>query len=492
MLFVSFVRSLSLCVKPNVQMLYFLALLAGIALAFSQPPSRRHWLQLVAFVPLLWALSQSHSLLVSIALGAIFGVSYAAITLWMLKLPLLVSGALVLSQTLTWLLFGAFCFRIQTLQPVWNALATGAGATFLVWLETQLVPLWGSAQSFARGWSHAPRLVQWVCYTGAIGVVFVVVGLQSLGVAASRALVSQPTTAQLLTTQLTTAQLTTAQSTTANSPATLLLTLICLLLGLWAISELLWSQVSARTMRVSTIGWAGAQFDDISLEKLEPHIRAATSRGARVIVTPEAAFRVSNRDVWRAQIGALAARYRVWLALGYFDSQRNINCIDWVAPDGTVHARYLKTHLVPVYETYNRGSGARAELEIDEIKVGGVICQDDNFSDIARGYGRDGVQLMTIPTNDWRNVQHFHLTSTLWRALEMRTAIARATSDGVSVLVSARGEVVARADHFDIGFETLIAELPLGSGRATIYAKWGDWFPLSCGVAALVATLWKL
>lgn len=457
-------------------MLYFLALLSGILLAFSQPPSRRHWLQLIAFAPLLWALSQSPSLLASVALGALFGASYAAITLWMLKLPLLVSGALVVSQMLTWIIFGAFCFRIQALPPIWCALATGAGATFLVWLETQLVPLWGSAQSFARGWSHAPRMVQWVCFTGAIGVVFALVCLQALAVAALRAATTQLPSAPLLSTQL-------------SAPLT---TFICLLLGLWAISELFWRQVAPQTMRVATIGWAGMGFDDISLAKLEPHIQAATAQGAQIIITPEAAFRVANRQLWRAQIGALAAKYHVWLALGYFDNQRNINCIDWVAPDATVRARYLKTHLVPVYETYTRGSGARAELEIDGIKVGGVICQDDNFSDIARGYGRDGVQLMTIPTNDWHGVQFFHLTSTLWRALEMRYGIARATSDGVSALISARGEVLERADHFDVGLQTLICDVPLGTGRPTFYAKWGDWFPLTCGVAALIATLWKL
>ncbi len=460
-------------------MLYLLALLSGGVLAFSQPPSRRHWLQLVAFLPLLWALSQSPSLLVSIALGAIFGASYAAITLWMLKLPPIVSGILIFSQTLTWLIFGAFCWRVQSLPPVWNALSLGAGATFLVWLETQLVPLWGSAQSFARGWSHAPRMVQWVCYTGAFGVVFVLVSLQALALATLQSSVS-PQSASAFP----------IWTTLASFPACT--TLVGLLLGLWAANEHLWRQQSERKMLVATIGWAGAQFDDFSLEKMEPHIAAAARDGAQIIVTPEAAFRVADRRVWRAQIGAIAARHRVWLALGYFDNERNINCIDWVAPDGTVRARYLKTHLVPVYETYTRGSGARAELEIDDVRVGGVICQDDNFSDIARGYGRDGAQLMTIPTNDWRGVQHFHLTSTLWRALEMRYPIARATSDGISVLTSARGEVLQRAAHFEEGFATLIADLPLGSGRPTLYARWGDWFAWACGVAALIATLWKL
>ena len=436
----------------------FLSILSGLTLAVSQPPSRRHWLQLVAFLPLLWSLDQSQSLAASALLGALFGASYAVTTLLALKLPSLVSAVLVVSQTLTWIIFGAFCYRIQNLPPLWSALATGAGATFLVWLETQLLPLWGSAQSFVRGWSHAPRMVQWVCFTGAIGVVFVLVALQGLAIGALK------------------------------TPM-LWLTLIILLLTLGIVSEWLWRRPFSQSMRVATMGWASAQFDDIALAKIEPQIEALARDGAQLIVTPEAAFRVGDRAQWRREIGVLAARYEVWLALGYFDNERNINCIDWVAPDGEVRARYIKTHLVPVYETYTRGSGARAEVKVGEIKVGGVICQDDNFSDIARGYGRDGAQLMTIPTNDWRGVQHFHLTSTLWRALEMRTPIARATSDGISVIVAPRGEVLERAAHFEVGWQTLIADLPMGTGRPTMYAKWGDWFAVSCGVAALVATL---
>ena len=438
---------------------YLLALLCGIALALSQPPSRRHWLQLVAFAPLLWALEQTLSLGASAVLGAIFGASYALVTLLSLKLPPIISTVLAVSQTLTWVLFAAFCFAIQDLPPLPNALAIGAGATFLVWLETQILPLWGSAQSFARGWSHQPRLVQWVCFTGAPGVVWVLLTLQALAVAALQ---------------------------TPSLWFTLALTIITL--GI--VSEWLWRRRFGATMRVATIGWANIGADDVSLDKLEPHIARLAGEGARMVVAPEAAFRVANRRQWRAQIGALAARHQVWLALGYFDDERHINCIDWVAPDGEVRARYLKTHLVPVYETYTRGSGARAEVEVDGARIGGLICQDDNFSDIARGYGRDGAQLLTIPTNDWRGVQWFHLTSTLWRALELRVPIARATSAGVSVIVSARGEVLKRAAHFDEGFQTLICDVPLGSGRPTLYARRGDWFALACGIGALAATLY--
>ena len=442
-------------------MLYLLALLSGAALAFSQPPARRHAWQLVALLPFLWATTQVSSLPAGAALGALVGLSYAAITLIQLRLPPTVSAILIGSQSLTWIIFGALCVRWHGLPPLANALLTGAGAAFLAHLETRIVPLWGSAQLWTRGWAHAPRATQFVCFTGAIGVLWWLVTLQSLLIQAWRV----PSIA-------------------------IAATIAGLIVFTVALNEWLWRRATKKTVRVATLGWAGAFFDDINLTMLGEQIAAAARQGAQILVAPEAAFRVSDRDSWRREIGVLAARHQIYLALGYFDNTRDLNCIDFVAPDGSVCDRYVKTHLVPVYETYTKGSGRRACAEIGEVKSGGVICQDDNFSDIARGYGRDGTQLLCVPTNDWSGVQHFHLTSTLWRALEMRYAVARATSDGISVIASARGQVVRRADHFVQGLQRLTVDVAAGNGRPTFYARRGDWLAWACGLAALVATLW--
>ena len=232
-------------------MLYFFALASGLLLAFSQPPARRFAWQLVAFVPLLWALNQSTSLPLSAALGAMFGLAYALPTLWRLRLPAVVSAILIVSQTLTWIGFGLLSFRFQTLPPLWGALASGAGATFLVWLETQLVPLWGSAQSFARGWAQAPRVIGFVAFTGALGAVWVLITLQALAVALMRAPDSTPIAA----------------------------TLAALILAIGAVNESLWRAPLPRKMRVASLGWAGAYFDDIDLQTLAVHVENAAQAG---------------------------------------------------------------------------------------------------------------------------------------------------------------------------------------------------------------------
>lgn len=427
----------------------------------SQPPSRFYWLQLLAFAPFLWAL-QTSTLTAALG-GAVFGLSYALPLLVRLRLPLPVAAILTVSQTLTWMIFALVAARLSGLPPLYSALALGAAATFLAWLETQIVPLWGSAQNFAFAWARAPRAVQFVCATGIAGATWAIVTLQALLVGAVQAPQSVPL---------------------------LLAMAAAIVVALAIVNEALWRQKAPRTLKVATLGWAGDGFDATDLDgDYARQIELAARAGAQLVVSPETAFHVADREVFRAHIQTLAARHHVHLAVGYFDQSRNCNCIDFVTPDGEIADRYLKTHLVPVYETYVRGSGRRACLDIEGARVGGLICQDDNFSDIARGYGRDGAQLLAVPTNDWERVARFHWTNSRWRALENRTALARATSGGVSSITSARGEVVARGDHLRDGFAMLISEVGLGNGRPTIYAIWGDWLPMGCGLLALAATL---
>ena len=444
--------------------LLFLCVLGGALLLLSQPPGRFYALQMAAFVPFLWALGTTPSPQIAALCGAAFGLSYAIPILIIARLPAIVGAILLLSQTLTWIVFGLLAARFAALSPLWGALAMGAAATFLVWGETALLPLWGSAQNFARAWSAAPRAVGFASTTGITGAVWALVTLQALVVNALKS----PQNAPMLL------------GVAAAIVAVLTLT-----------NEVLWRQNSGKTLVVATLGWADNAFDVTNLNgDYARQVEIAAQTGAKLIVSPEAAFRVAQRDTFRLAAQALAAQHRVHLAIGYFDQARNCNCIDFVTPDGEIADRYLKTHLVPVYETYVSGRGRRACIKINGARAGGMICQDDNFSDIARGYGRDGTQILAIPTNDWDRVARFHWSNSLWRAIENRYAIARATSDGISSIQSARGEVRASCDHFQDGFQMLLCEVAIGNGRPTIYARWGDWLPVGCGVAALVATLW--
>jgi apolipoprotein N-acyltransferase len=205
-------------------------------------------------------------------------------------------------------------------------------------------------------------------------------------------------------------------------------------------------------------------------------------KGARLIVSPETGFvvKADTRAPFMQSFRELAAELHVVLVVGIWDDVDHQNLAVWFEPNGTVQAPdYVKTHLVPFMETYRPGDGRTVVHALDGLGVGEMICQDDNFTDLARGYGRAGVALVAVPTNDWREVAEYHVENSAMRALENGYGIVRAASGGVSEIVSPTGEVLARRNHLVEGMGAVVADLPVARA-GTPYSAAGDWFVLAC------------
>jgi apolipoprotein N-acyltransferase len=121
--------------------------------------------------------------------------------------------------------------------------------------------------------------------------------------------------------------------------------------------------------------------------------------------------------------------------------------------------------------------------------IGAMICQDDNFTDLARGYGRDQVPIVAVPTQDWREVAPYHLENSRFRAVENRYTVVRAAVNGTSAIVSPSGRVLARRDHFVDGDGLVVARLPQADGSLRLYS-WFDWAPFAW-LAVIVVGVWR-
>jgi apolipoprotein N-acyltransferase len=265
--------------------------------------------------------------------------------------------------------------------------------------------------------------------------------------------------------------------------------LIFLLLSLIFFNEITWRLPPVGSIKVAAMGWAGSR-DNHTLIRTEfpRYLAEAAAAGARLVVSPEAQFAVENRALWLQQMALFATGHNLTLAVGYFNMAGNDNRIAFISPEGEIRAEYAKTHLVPFFENYTAGKGRRAKVSLEEWDLGGVICQDDNFTDITRAYGRDQVHLLVVPTHDWHAVKDFHLENTRLRTIENGFALVRAASHGVSAIISSRGEILRQLDHYRGGDGLITAEVPLRTG-ITLYARLGDWLiPLS----ALALTAWIL
>lgn len=436
------------------------ALVTGLLLFASDHPLRLWWLQFVAFVPFLLALASARAAAngprATWPLGSILGLGYALPTLAVVGFapPIVVAAAANVAQ---WTLLAPLAARLLTRGPTLGACAAAAIVTLVEIVVWYAVPMFGTAQCFVRPLSAAPYVVAFVAFTGVAGLVFVLVAVQALLVNALR----------------------------GPRRGAALLTAAGLVVAVASLDLVRWTRPLGPEVRVAAGSWgeevtqAYSAFDAV--------VVPAMGSGAELLVTPETGMWIGDgRQRQLDRLGALAKQHAMTLAIGVFQAETNDNRIWFIAADGTLRGEYRKTHLVPWLEDYTAGDGTLVEARVGEHALGGMICQDDNFTDVARGYGRLGVRVLAVPTNDWPAIREFHLENGLFRAIENGYAIVRGASNGISALVSPRGEVVQRLDHVTAGGGLVTGPVPVGDGAVTLYARLGDW-PMFVLSALLVA-----
>lgn len=183
--------------------------------------------------------------------------------------------------------------------------------------------------------------------------------------------------------------------------------------------------------------------------------------------------------------------------------------------DRDVDARqvYHKQHLVPFGEyvpmkkwlTFARrlttavGDFTRGEaftlLEAGSLKIGPLVCYEDIFPDLARGFAKTGANLLINITNDaWygdSSAQHQHLVFSQFRALETRRYLLRATNTGMTAIIDPRGEVLNRLPPFTEGIMLKRVTLETQKSLHTILGDFTGWMAAFFSVAVLGISLFK-
>jgi apolipoprotein N-acyltransferase len=404
--------------------------------------------------------------------GFALGIGYTIPLEAVLRFPLPVALGLGAYLVLVWVLWGIAAQRLMRWPAPWGALSVAATSALLEAAQTTLVPMWGTAQSFVRTWSAAPAIIQFVAGTGMIGLVFAVVALQALAVAWWL----EP------------------QHRRRHAIA-----LAGLLLALLVGDALLSPAQPSAWLRVAAIGWDESALgrrgikdaEELYGAVYEPLVARAAEQHAALVASPETGFVFEAGEVqaWMARFSLLARTRAVALAVGYFHRGESDNRVALFSAQGELRGEYRKTHLIPLYENYRAGDGELLLTELAGARVGAMICQDDNFTDLARAYGREGANLVVVPTRDWPEVKEYHLENSLFRPLENHYALVRAASNGVSVVVGPDGAVLARADGTETETALAIADVPLGTS-GTPFSTAANFFVAACA-ALLLGCLWR-
>lgn len=422
-------------------------------------------IQVLALVPLLVALRRIRRWRECFGTGFLMGLGFIAPQILWLQLPTEISLILVAYFIVLLMALVAVSWALVRPTGIMGCFAFGALVAVFDWVVMTAMPIWGTAQSFARCWSWYPRMIAFTCATGMPGLMFVLGVTQALAVNAllsrGRRLVSVLALAGVLG--------------------------IVVVIDVTALSY-----KPAGHLKVATIGWALSQeedgigtsggFDRLYAES----VAAAARQGARLIVSPETAF-AEYDDPNRAPFSEfveMSRRHRVYLAVGYLDTKSQENRMAFIGPSGDILGRYAKTHLTP-FEKNPTGTGRPIFITIDGVSVGAMICHDDNYTDISRRYGAKSTGIVVVPTNDWIYVRKAHFQNSIHRAIESRFAIVRAASNGISAIISPTGKRLAVSDHFKEDSILLVTDVPVYDVR-TIFSRFGYWFVVASGLIIVV------
>ena len=191
----------------------------------------------------------------------------------------------------------------------------------------------------------------------------------------------------------------------------------------------------------------------------------------------------------------------------------NFNSSVLIDPKGEIKDFFHKMRLVPfserfpldkvkfaeLYELFqefnisNWGIGEkRLVFQHDKLRFATPICFEDVFSDHVRRFVLQDVDIILNISNDYWSLSPVegrqHGILALFRAVENQRPLLRSTSSGFTVYIDATGRIhPGSPEPYTAGYT--IAHVPLPEKKLTFYTKWGDWFPVFCGIAAGIAVL---
>ncbi len=488
------------------------ALCTGALLhAFAFPPFDQGWLVWFILVPLLLVVSRL-SATRAFLFGALYGLvsAYAVGGSWLsdalarfFELPFAVAllGTLSYGAVFWGTAYGIFAVGAARLlrsgRPIVAALAIAA-----LWVATELLRGRILQQPWALlGYSqHANlALIQISAVTGVYGVSF----LLALGnVAIAEAIAARRSLESM-------------QGRLGPLAVTGLLVAAACLGGALVMRQHLpppsQSVAIVQTNVAPAVHWTRAYTDRQVMEHTRATDELAPKQNVALIVWPENAIPryLEMEPGLAAHLASLAERHRSDLLFGAprYAGGRSYNSVRVITAAGRNGGHYDKQRLVFVAEA-NPLRRARSDQPDDNprqftagdtpgvlrsfVPLGVSICHEILFPELASRAARAGAALLVNVSNDgWLDpgtgvASRQQFAMAVFRAVETRRYLVRATTTGISGVIDPFGRVIA---SLDVGARGSLVTPVSGLSRVTSYARLGDAFALGCVLVAAAAML---
>ena len=255
----------------------------------------------------------------------------------------------------------------------------------------------------------------------------------------------------------------------------------------------LWDSKDKQNVTVAAIGTdskiGGPDFPSkneiITVQKnLFKRTKKAAQSGAQVIVWTEAATLVfpDQEKIWQQKLSKLSSELKIYLFASYvvLKSKKPIlyenKWLAWFPNGNRAASPYLKHEPVPG-EPAVKGKGLAPVVNTPYGSISPAICYDYNFPYLGLNHAKQKVDIVTLPSSDWKGIDPIHTQMAAFRAIEGGHSIIRSTRWGLSAAIDPYGRFRAWRSDFDKGEKILMSALPI-KGIQTLYSKIGDLFIL--------------
>ncbi|MFI7668305.1 carbon-nitrogen hydrolase family protein [Nocardia sp. NPDC049526] len=224
---------------------------------------------------------------------------------------------------------------------------------------------------------------------------------------------------------------------------------------------------------VAVVQFAAGTDPSANLEALREHVRAASERGAKVVVAPEysmfAVARLDERVVAVAEpltgpfvtgLGEIAREFGVYLVAGTVEqvaaAGRIRNTLVVLGPDANLVTTYRKVHLYDAFgylesDVVEAGAiEAPATFTVGGVTFGMQTCFDLRFPEGCRRVAAAGAQVLVLPAQWIPGPAKVDQWTTLLRARAIENTVYVAAADqcaprgaGASMIIDPAGAVLA-------------------------------------------------
>ena len=246
--------------------------------------------------------------------------------------------------------------------------------------------------------------------------------------------------------------------------------------------------------------------------------RAALQDELGLIIWPEAALPVvlEEEPLYYEKVVGFIKGIHTPLLLGAVTKSNNLyyNSALLVSSEGELLNRYNKLHLVPLGEyiplrkifgfletavpigDFTRGREYTVFTLPTRFSV--LICFEDLFPEISRGFVKRGADFLINITNDaWfqkTSSPYQHLAASVLRAVENRAFLVRSANTGISGFIAPSGKIISLVQDkmgrniFINGYSTQEMLAPLEK-NLSFYTRFGDMFILACFLFVLLYSI---